>query len=126
MGFRHRAVHEIATWGEDQPTNIFERLIFLQAFEAVIPSERTRIALKISEGSIRAFAPNHPGSVLVYVGDLDFSTDVVGGSPDSSFCLLVSALSLLAIDDLSDYASEVGTTILPTGIAFWKVRPMVR
>ncbi|KAF8077884.1 hypothetical protein FPV67DRAFT_1463315 [Lyophyllum atratum] len=88
-------------------------------FESVIPSERTRISLKISDGAVRAFAPNHPGGIVIQIDDLDFATDVVGESPDSSFRLSVPALALLAVDDVSNEESR-DTLSSHRGMALWK------
>ncbi|GLB34893.1 putative autophagy-related protein 2 CAD motif containing protein [Lyophyllum shimeji] len=88
-------------------------------FESVIPSERTRISLKVSDGAIRAFAPSHLGAIVLQVDDLDFSTDVVGESPDSSFRLSVPALALLAVDDVSNVDTRRNTSS-HRGVALWK------
>ncbi|KAJ6596964.1 hypothetical protein DFH09DRAFT_107468 [Mycena vulgaris] len=72
------------------------------AFEAVIPTERTQISLKIADGSVRVLAANHPGALVIHMGALDFSTSVVGDSPDTSFHLSVPELAVLMIDDLAD------------------------
>ncbi|KAJ7172409.1 hypothetical protein C8R46DRAFT_992546 [Mycena filopes] len=72
------------------------------AFEAVIPTERTHISLKIVDGSIRVSASRHPGALVVHTGALDFSTSVVGDSPNSSFHLSIPELAILMIDDLAD------------------------
>lgn len=68
-------------------------------------------------------APQHSGAIVAHVGDLNFSTNVVGGSPESSFRLSVPALALLAHDDLltGDPDSEIAGPHL--GVAYWKVRP---
>lgn len=88
-------------------------------FESVIPSERTRISLKISDGSLCAFAPSHPGVVVIHIGNLDFSTDVVSSFLKSPFRLSIPALAFLAIDDLSDRGDSEASTS-HHGIAFWK------
>ncbi|KAJ7219339.1 hypothetical protein GGX14DRAFT_591678 [Mycena pura] len=72
------------------------------AFESVIPTEKTSISLKVNDGSIRVLADNHPGAVVIHTGSMDFSTNVVGDSPDSSFHITVSELAVLMIDDLGD------------------------
>ncbi|KIY43370.1 hypothetical protein FISHEDRAFT_53048 [Fistulina hepatica ATCC 64428] len=89
------------------------------AFESVVPSERTRISLKIVDGSIRALAPNHPGAMVVHVGELDFATDLVGASPEFSFSLSVPSSSLLVVDDIGICTPEsaVSTT---ESLRFWK------
>ncbi|KAJ7709834.1 hypothetical protein B0H17DRAFT_915352 [Mycena rosella] len=72
------------------------------AFEAVIPTERTHISVKIADGSTRVLAANHPGALIVHTGALDFSTSVIGDSPDTSLHLSVPELAVLMIDDLAD------------------------
>lgn len=76
------------------------------------------------DGSIRGFAPSHPGAIVVYVGDLDFSTDVIGKSPDVSFKIMVPSLALLAIDDTKSGGDADGVNNT-RGISFWKVRRQV-
>ncbi|KAJ6547632.1 hypothetical protein B0H19DRAFT_1221605 [Mycena capillaripes] len=72
------------------------------AFESVIPTERTHISLKVVDGSIRILASNHPGALVVHTGALDFSTSVVGDSPDTTIQLSVPELAILMIDDLAN------------------------
>ncbi|KAJ7285766.1 hypothetical protein C8J57DRAFT_1168465 [Mycena rebaudengoi] len=88
------------------------------AFEAVIPSERTVISLKVVDGSIRVLALHHPGALVVHVGALDFSTSIVGDSPDMSFNLSVPDLALLMIDDLGDVVDTGSHS--NSGVAFWR------
>ncbi|KAJ7109447.1 hypothetical protein C8R44DRAFT_937041 [Mycena epipterygia] len=87
------------------------------AFEAVIPTERTHISLKVVDGSVRVLASNHPGALVIHAGALDFST-VVGNSPDTSLHLSVPALAVLMIDDLAD-AIDVGAHI-DSGVRLWR------
>ncbi|KAF5380922.1 hypothetical protein D9615_004012 [Tricholomella constricta] len=88
-------------------------------FESVIPSERTRISLKVSDGAIRTFAPNHPGAIVVQIDDLDFATDVIGKSPDSSFQLSIPAVALLVVDDVLNEV-DMDTVSSRQGVALWK------
>lgn len=78
------------------------------------------MSVKIVDGTIRAFAPNHPGAIIVYVGDLDFSTDVIGKSPDLSFKIMIPSLALLAIDDIKT-GGDTDNVNNARGILFWKV-----
>ncbi|TFK42519.1 hypothetical protein BDQ12DRAFT_703030 [Crucibulum laeve] len=89
-------------------------------FESVVPSERTCISLKIRDGSVRAFAPKHPGALVCYIDDLDFDTNIVGDSSDTTFYLLIPGLSILAIDDVACVNSS-GGGIANEGVAFWKI-----
>ncbi|KAF9472211.1 hypothetical protein BDN70DRAFT_887253 [Pholiota conissans] len=75
-------------------------------FESVIPSVHTRIFVKICDGSIRVLAPIYPGALVSYMQELEFSTDVIGDSRDSSFHVTANSLALLAIDDVQDQVSN--------------------
>ncbi|KAF8798079.1 hypothetical protein BYT27DRAFT_7203788 [Phlegmacium glaucopus] len=86
-------------------------------FEAVIPSDRTRIHAKILDGSIRAFAPNHPGAAVVYLQELEFSTDVIGDSRESSFRINATGLALLAADDISSLEDNSPSAL--RGVSVW-------
>jgi len=88
-----------------------------KTFEAVIPSDRTRIHINILDGSIRAFAPNHPGAAVVYLQELKFSTDVIGDSRESSFRINATGLALLAADDIS--SQEVNPSNSLRGVSIW-------
>ncbi|KZT26471.1 hypothetical protein NEOLEDRAFT_1177476 [Neolentinus lepideus HHB14362 ss-1] len=69
------------------------------AFESVVPSERTRVSIKVLDGSVRLWAPTHPGALVMYMGETEFDTDIIGGSPHMAFRLAVPSLSLFMIDD---------------------------
>ncbi|KAG6837307.1 hypothetical protein H0H93_011909 [Arthromyces matolae] len=88
-------------------------------FESVIPSERTHVSLAIQEGAIRLLAPTHPGGIIVHVNALNFATDVVGGSQQSVYQLSIPALSLLAIDDISN-EMDVDVASSHRGALLWK------
>ncbi|KAI0709250.1 hypothetical protein C8Q76DRAFT_654887 [Earliella scabrosa] len=93
------------------------------AFESVVPSERTRVNVKINDTSIRLFAPTHKGALLPYIGELEFSTVIEGNSPQKAMNLSLSSFTLLLIDELTSNAEESGTparTSASQGVAFWK------
>jgi autophagy-related protein 2 len=92
-----------------------------KVFESVIPSERTRVDFKIMEGSLRSLAPIHPGAIVFYFGDLDFSTDLVGDSPDTSLYLSVPTLSVLLLDSIMSEGNSVTLSKTLRGTSFWKV-----
>lgn len=71
------------------------------------------------DGSIRVLASNHPGALVVHTGALDFSTSVVGDSPDSTIQLSVPELAILMIDDL---ANTIDPGAHNTGVRLWRVR----
>ena len=96
----------------------------MQAFETVVPSERTHISVKVSDTSLRAFAKNYPGSVVLYIGETEFATTIVGNSPQTSLRLAVNSLALYLIDDIATLA-ESGTSgdrlSANVGGTIWKV-----
>lgn len=99
-------------------------LTILQAFESVVPSERTRINIKINDTSIRLFAPTHKGALLPYIEELEFSTVIEGNSPNMSMNLGIPSFSLLLIDDLTRNEGDVTparTSSAAHGVPFWKV-----
>ncbi|KAJ3562000.1 hypothetical protein NP233_g9845 [Leucocoprinus birnbaumii] len=89
-------------------------------FETVIPTERTYIALKIMDGSVRAYAPTKPGAVVVYVGDADLSTEISGNSLESAVALEVQYASLLSIDDIGSNEGEHSGLYESKGVSYWK------
>ena len=98
----------------------------LQTFETVVPAERTKLSVHITDGSVKAHAPTHPGALVFYVGDLTLNTEVVGDAPSSHFHVLVPDLSVLLLDDLESRIDGLVSDKLPTlvnqGAAYWKVR----
>ncbi|KDR81673.1 hypothetical protein GALMADRAFT_276398 [Galerina marginata CBS 339.88] len=88
-------------------------------FESVIPSDRTRIFVKILDGSIRLLAPENAGAIVSHIQELDFSTDVVGDSRDSSFHILATALAILAIDNTHDQEAQADTPSSVRGLSTW-------
>ena len=96
----------------------------------MIPSERTQVVIKIMDSSIRGLAPTHPGALVLYIGELDFATDIVGDSPQFSFHLLVLSISVLFVDCLSG-THGIGTkqtqaSPVAGGSTYWKVRYIIR
>lgn len=69
-----------------------------QAFESVVPSERTVLSLHTSNCSLQLRAPSHPGSIVGALNDVDFSADLVGNSPEMSMRLRIASAWILAID----------------------------
>ncbi|KAI0362114.1 hypothetical protein OH77DRAFT_20625 [Trametes cingulata] len=95
------------------------------AFESVVPSERTKVNVKVVDTSIRLLAPAYPGAILPYIGELDFSTVIEGSSPTTSMNLSIPALAVLLIDDASSSPEDAETPSRPQGtahgVAFWKL-----
>ncbi|KAF8964063.1 hypothetical protein BDZ97DRAFT_2058708 [Flammula alnicola] len=102
-------ISDLATFAKNPPGT----------FESVIPSDRTRIFVKIVDGSIRIFAPRYPGALVSHMQELEFSTDVIGDSRDSSFHIVATALALLAIDDAQDQESHLEPARSIRGISTW-------
>ena len=89
-----------------------------------MPSERTRVNIKVHDTSIRLYAPTHKGALLPYIGELELATVIEGSSPTMSLNLSLPAFSLLLIDDLSTNAEESSTPARITstsGVGYWKV-----
>lgn len=55
---------------------------------------------------------------MLYVGDADFSTDIMGNSLESNVALDVRYLSLLAIDDVNSHQYDLHEA---KGVSYWKV-----
>ncbi|KAI8998625.1 hypothetical protein BD414DRAFT_453550 [Trametes punicea] len=93
-------------------------------FESVVPSERTRVNIRLVDTSIRLLASSHPGALVPYIGELDFTTVIEGNSSTTSMNVSVPSLALLLIDDAStppehpDASDRIQATA--DGIAFWK------
>lgn len=79
------------------------------------------MSIKVVDGSIRAFAPNYSGSLVAHVQELEFATDVVGDSCDSSFHVNASSLSLLALDDYNKQDSLIDSRRTLRGVVAWMV-----
>lgn len=69
-------------------------------FESVPPSERTRISVKLVDSSICTLAATHPGSMVLHIGELDFSTVIEGHIPETSLHVGIQKTSLYLIDDI--------------------------
>ncbi|THG98961.1 hypothetical protein EW026_g3308 [Hermanssonia centrifuga] len=75
-----------------------------QAFESVVPSEKTKLSIRIVDCSIKTLAPTHRGAFVLHVGDLDFSTVIIGNSPETSLQLGVQGTSVFFVDDVDNAA----------------------
>jgi autophagy-related protein 2 len=96
-----------------------------QAFESVIPSECTKVTIKVTDGSVVAQVQDNPGALVVHMGETAFSTDIVGDAPESIFNISVPDLSILFIDDyqtgLQVKESDHMKPMEVQGAAHWKV-----
>ena len=125
MGGRSRQIFQGTSRSESLLSHMIDTpfYMFPQAFEQVVPSERTRVNLKVHDTSIRLFAPAHKGALLSYIGELEFSTVIEGNLPITIMNLSLPSFSLLLLDDVSDSGEEASTPrrSTPSGAAFWKV-----
>jgi len=85
------------------------------------------VAVKITDGSIRGLAPTHPGVLVFYIGELGFTTDIIGDSPEFTFNLAVASFSVLFIDNLTIQGAgpKQASAAPANGGTYWKVRPMM-
>ncbi|KAH9966770.1 hypothetical protein BC827DRAFT_1374003 [Russula dissimulans] len=91
-------------------------------FESVVPSERTRITVKIADGSARLFVPHHTGALVVHFGDTDFGTEVVGDSPEIQLRIAGQALTALFTDNHLEAVQASSNRSQPDvqGPLYWK------
>ncbi|KAI0256805.1 hypothetical protein BJV78DRAFT_309729 [Lactifluus subvellereus] len=91
-------------------------------FESVVPNERTQIAVKIGEGSVRLFAPNSAGAFVLHLGDLDLSTEMAGDSPEILLCIAGRDLAALFTDNYLEAAQDASIQSQPDapGALHWK------
>ncbi len=82
---------------------IFDRVLpsVYQAFETVVPSERTRLSLTVSESSIRVTPLSRPNALILSLSDIGFSTDLVGNSSHVAFTIFGGGMSVFLMDDCS-------------------------
>ncbi len=80
---------------------------FSQAFESVVPSEKTKLSIRIVDCSIKTLAPTHRGAFVLHVGDLDFSTVIIGNSPETSLQLGVQGTSVFFVDDVDNVSDDI-------------------
>ncbi|KZT09510.1 uncharacterized protein LAESUDRAFT_756466 [Laetiporus sulphureus 93-53] len=96
------------------------------AFESVVPTERTRVSVKIINSAIRATAPNHPGALIHSIEEFDFSTVIVGNLSEMSFQLRLPGASLFLVDNLAavserpEFGANPQVGVQSSGFAFWK------
>ncbi|KZT70159.1 hypothetical protein DAEQUDRAFT_226544 [Daedalea quercina L-15889] len=96
------------------------------AFEAVVPSERTRLSVRAVDTSLQILCPTYDGALVPYIGELEFSTVIEGGSPELTLILDVPALSLLLVDNVKALAQQLEsakaghTTSKSPGLEYWK------
>jgi autophagy-related protein 2 len=88
-------------------------------FEDVVPSEITRIALEVYDGSIHVTPPTMPGAAVVVLGILQVKTDLVSDAEENTIDISLGRTALLLVDDVgSTVALSPGKAAAET----WKVR----
>lgn len=94
----------------------------IQAFEDVVPSEVTRISLKLEDTSIHVAAPTHPGALVLSLGTLAISTELISDATGKTVDLSGKGIRMFLIDDLKAPLPEKGQSHRPlTGPEYWKV-----
>lgn len=91
-------------------------------FESVVPSERTSLSFPIADVSIKTYAPGHPGSAVVYIGEAELNTELAGNSSEFKLKLLVPSLSFLLVDSMADAPNGPGSAKTSGGssLNLWK------
>ncbi|EJD44143.1 hypothetical protein AURDEDRAFT_185172 [Auricularia subglabra TFB-10046 SS5] len=93
-------------------------------FEAVVPTERTRISIKIIDGSVHVVAAGHDGAVALALTDMELATELLGDSPDIALTIDAGELALFAVDDMAadvpDELHEEGSHL--SGQDVWRSR----
>ncbi|KAG1782593.1 hypothetical protein EV702DRAFT_1232405, partial [Suillus placidus] len=91
-------------------------------FESVVPSERTSLSFAIADVSIKTYAPSHPGSAVLYIGETELNTELAGNSSEFKFKLLVPSLSFLLVDSMADAPNGQGSAKTSGGssLNLWK------
>ncbi|KAG1891100.1 hypothetical protein F4604DRAFT_1567203 [Suillus subluteus] len=92
-------------------------------FESVVPSERTSLSFAIVDVSIKTYAPSHPGSAVLYIGEAELNTELAGNSSEFKFKLLVPSLSFLLVDSMADAPNGPGSAKTSGGgssLNLWK------
>lgn len=105
---------------------ISDLALFMKAppgvFESVVPSERTSLCFAIADVSIKTYAPSHPGSAVLYIGEAELDTELTGNSSEFKFKLLVPSLSFLLVDSMADALNDPGSAKTSGGssLNLWK------
>jgi hypothetical protein len=71
----------------------------VQVFEAVAPSERTQIAVKVINSSAQLFGSSKPACAVLQVGEFSLCTDLADESSGSTLTIGLPDAVLLLIDD---------------------------
>ncbi|QRV75478.1 autophagy-related protein 2 [Ceratobasidium sp. AG-Ba] len=97
-----------------------------ETFETVVPTERMRLELALVDSCLKLVGPTHPGALLLVVSQVQFSTDIVGSSPETIYEAALSSVTLMLIDE--EKAEPEDATTTPSKVRFandvdiWKRR----
>jgi len=88
-------------------------------FEDVVPTEITRINLRLYDSSIHVAAPSVGGGLVCVLGDVQIKTDLISDSDDNTVEVSTTAIFILAVDDLKAIGDlPVG---MKSSVEAWKV-----
>ncbi|KIJ44231.1 hypothetical protein M422DRAFT_252242 [Sphaerobolus stellatus SS14] len=94
------------------------------AFETVVPSERTKISVTIRDGSVHISGEDHPGGIVLRMGEVQLETEIVGQAPETILAMAVTDTQALFLDDLSSIVVPEDVIVNPTlhGVQYWTRR----
>ncbi|QRW04386.1 autophagy-related protein 2 [Ceratobasidium sp. AG-Ba] len=102
------AITDLETGGREN------RVKFVKAppetFETVVPTERMRLELALVDSCLKLVGPTHPGALLLVVSQVQFSTDIVGSSPETIYDAALSSVTLMLIDEEKAEPEDATTT----------------
>ncbi|KAH7103957.1 hypothetical protein BKA62DRAFT_695150 [Auriculariales sp. MPI-PUGE-AT-0066] len=92
-------------------------------FEVVVPTERTRVNVKIIDGSVHIITADHQGGIALALTEMELATELIGDSPDLSLHVSVGEMALLAVDDrTADVPDELREEGHQSGQDTWRSR----
>lgn len=93
------------------------------AFESVVPSERTKVVIKVSDGSISIMGSTQQASAVLYLEELKLATDLVGDATEVLVSLQMDKGTVLLNDDVRPLEEYVSYAINSAdGLSLWKSR----
>ena len=77
----------------------------------------------MSDCSVQLRTPDHPGSIVGALNDLEFAVDIIGNSPEMSMRLKIASGWILAIDNLASAVPYKASTRnrLVQASDYWRV-----
>lgn len=91
----------------------------------MVPTERLRLSLSLNDSCIKLVAPTHPGALVVVACDVQFSTDIIGGAPETISDASLSSVTVLLVDEEKAETEDVSNTSTKVRFAndvdIWKV-----